>query len=104
MRGRFACLLAVTMAAGLSGVGITASAGTAAAGYGAHGTGLGHSSLRASHYGGSRLRSRGSYGHTNSLSGLAGHQSSGWYQRGFGGNRDPGWGYRFGPGLGGPPR
>jgi hypothetical protein len=29
------------------------------------------------------------------------HDSGGWYQRGFGGNRDPGWGYGFGPPLGG---
>ena len=29
------------------------------------------------------------------------HQSSGWYQRGFGGTLDPGWGYNFGPSLGG---
>ena len=29
------------------------------------------------------------------------HGSSGWYQRGFGGTLDPGWGYNFGPSLGG---
>jgi hypothetical protein len=27
--------------------------------------------------------------------------SSGWYQRGFGGTLNPGWGYNFGPNLGG---
>jgi hypothetical protein len=27
--------------------------------------------------------------------------SSGWYQRGFGGTGDPGWGYNFGAHLGG---
>jgi hypothetical protein len=27
--------------------------------------------------------------------------NGGWFQRGFGGTRDPGWGYRFGPSLGG---
>jgi len=26
---------------------------------------------------------------------------SGWYQRGFGGTLNPGWGYNFGPNLGG---
>jgi hypothetical protein len=30
-----------------------------------------------------------------------GGANGGWYQRGFGGNRDPGWGYGFGPTLGG---
>ena len=29
------------------------------------------------------------------------HESSGWYQHGFGGTGDPGWGYNFGPHLGG---
>jgi hypothetical protein len=33
---------------------------------------------------------------------LGHHQGSGWYQRGFGGNLNPGWGYGFGPQLGGP--
>jgi hypothetical protein len=35
---------------------------------------------------------------------LGGHQGSGWYQRGFGGNLNPGWGYNYGPQLGGPGR
>jgi hypothetical protein len=30
-----------------------------------------------------------------------GHESSGWYQRGWGGTLDPGWGDNFGPSLGG---
>jgi hypothetical protein len=30
-----------------------------------------------------------------------GHENSGWYQRGFGGTLNPGWGYNFGPNLGG---
>jgi hypothetical protein len=30
-----------------------------------------------------------------------GHERSGWYQRGFGGTLNPGWGYGFGPNLGG---
>jgi hypothetical protein len=30
-----------------------------------------------------------------------GLESGGWYQRGWGGTLDPGWGYRFGPSLGG---
>jgi len=29
------------------------------------------------------------------------HAGSGWYQPGFGGNLSPGWGYSFGPRLGG---
>jgi hypothetical protein len=31
----------------------------------------------------------------------ASHPHGGWYSRGFGGTLDPGWGYRFGPNLGG---
>jgi hypothetical protein len=94
MRGRFACVLAVTMA--VTG----ASAGTSGAAGDARSARLGHSPLSSRHYG-SGLRSGSGYGHTNSLSGLGGHQGSGWYQRGWGGTRDPGWGYRFGPTLGG---
>ncbi len=30
-----------------------------------------------------------------------GHEISGWYQRSFGGTLNPGWGYNFGPNLGG---
>jgi hypothetical protein len=37
--------------------------------------------------------------------GISPHSSSpglnGWYQRGFGGTLNPGWGYNFGPNLGG---
>lgn len=32
---------------------------------------------------------------------LGNHASSGWYQPGFGGTLNPGWGYNFGPNLGG---
>jgi hypothetical protein len=32
---------------------------------------------------------------------LGGHESSGWYQHSFGGTLNPGWGYNFGPNLGG---
>lgn len=32
---------------------------------------------------------------------LGSHASSGWYQPGFGGTLNPGWGYNFGPNLGG---
>jgi hypothetical protein len=32
---------------------------------------------------------------------LGSPESSGWYQHGFGGTGDPGWGYNFGPHLGG---
>jgi hypothetical protein len=30
-----------------------------------------------------------------------GHESSGWYQHGWGGTLNPGWGYNFEPSLGG---
>jgi hypothetical protein len=61
---------------------------------GAHGAGPGH----ARPYAGAGLRSLG-HGDRGRLPGFGG--GSGWYQRGFGGLRDPGWGYRFGPGGGG---
>jgi hypothetical protein len=32
---------------------------------------------------------------------VGGHEGSGWYHRGWGGTMDPGWGYGFGPNLGG---
>ncbi len=32
---------------------------------------------------------------------LGNRASSGWYQPGFGGTLNPGWGYNFGPNLGG---
>jgi hypothetical protein len=43
----------------------------------------------------------GGYTGANPASHFGSHESSGWYQRGFGGTRDPGWGYNFGPHLGG---
>jgi hypothetical protein len=44
------------------------------------------------------------YGGTGHRYDLRSHQGSGWHQRGFGGNLNPGWGYNFGPQLGGPGR
>ncbi len=38
---------------------------------------------------------------TNHRSSFIGHEGSGWYYRGWGGTRAPGWGYGFGPNLGG---
>jgi hypothetical protein len=38
---------------------------------------------------------------TNHRFNAGGHEGSGWYHRGWGGTMDPGWGYGFGPNLGG---
>jgi hypothetical protein len=47
-------------------------------------------------------RSGSGYPGTSHRYDFGGHQGSGWYQPGFGGNLNPGWGYGFGPQLGGP--
>jgi hypothetical protein len=52
------------------------------------------------HAGASDTRPDGHIGANRAVD-FGGHESSGWYQRGFGGTRDPGWGYNFGPHLGG---
>lgn len=109
MLRRYACVLAVTAAAGVSGPSIPASAaspGTSAAGGDALNAGLGHNGTRlrsgeANHHGGSGLRPGSGYGHASSPHGFGSHQGSGWYQRGWGGTLNPGWGYGFGPNLGG---
>jgi hypothetical protein len=60
------------------------------------------SSGAASRSGALGTHSGAGYSGTGHRFGLGGHQGSGWYQRGFGGNLNPGWGYNFGPQLGGP--
>lgn len=85
-----------------------ASTGTTRAGafgeIGGHG--LGHRSAitgqsrPASHFGPSGT-ARGYAGMNHRYGGL-GHENSGWYNRGWGGTTNPGWGYGFGPNLGGP--
>jgi len=47
------------------------------------------------------MRHGAGYAGTGHRYDLGGHQGSGWHQRGFGGNLNPGWGYNFGPQLGG---
>ena len=98
---RLSCALAVTTAVAVSGLCLTVSAWArdrGAAGYGATRFGAAH--FGATGAGGSSHRFSGTvsrpFGHDP---GFGGHRS-GWYQRGFGGTRDPGWGYRFGPGFG----
>jgi hypothetical protein len=110
MLRRLAIVFAVTAAAGAtSDPSIAASAATLAASrdggdavsrvFGHHG-GTALRSGAASRSGGLGLRSGSGLGDTN-RSGFTGHQSSGWYQRGWGGTLNPGWGYNFGPNLGG---
>jgi len=70
------------------------------------GHGLGHrsgitaQSRSASHVwpGGARLG--GGYGVSHHYGDVS-HEGSGWYSRSFGGTTNPGWGYGFGPNLGG---
>jgi hypothetical protein len=49
----------------------------------------------------SHLEPGGGYAGINHRYGSLGHESSGWYNRGWGGTTSPGWGYGFGPNLGG---
>jgi hypothetical protein len=100
--------LAATLAisAALSATG--AAAGGSGASHrliGHRGESMGRSEARypgvASRIGG--LGALPSAGYTGTLRRFDGgeHESRGWYQRGWGGTRDPGWGYNFGPNLGG---
>jgi hypothetical protein len=43
----------------------------------------------------------GGYAGTSRRSGIGSQDGTGWYSRGFGGTLNPGWGYGFGPNLGG---
>jgi len=51
--------------------------------------------------GASGARPGGGYAGTNPRNGSGSHESGGWYQRGWGGTLNPGWGYGFGTNLGG---
>lgn len=100
MPRRLAFLIAVTVAASGCGVaGHAAPLGTSAnvgAGY-MHGAGPAIRPEGAPDHSGASPARPGAGAGAN----YGNHESSGWYQRGFGGTRDPGWGYRFGPSLGG---
>jgi hypothetical protein len=63
----------------------------------------GHSGV-ASRIGGPGALPGAGYAGTLRRFDAGGHESSGWYQRGWGGTLDPGWGYGFGPSLGGSSR
>jgi hypothetical protein len=52
-------------------------------------------------WGGSGVRAGSPAAGANAPPRFGGHDGSGWYQRGFGGTLNPGWGYNFGPNLGG---
>ena len=43
----------------------------------------------------------GGYAGTSRRSGIGSQVGTGWYSHGFGGTLNPGWGYGFGPNLGG---
>lgn len=110
MLRRLAILCAVMAATGAaSHPGIAASAATPGA------TEAGGSAVSRvfRHHSGAALRS-GAASRTHGLGlrsgsglsdisrpGFTGHQSNGWYQQGWGGTLNPGWGYNFGPNLGG---
>ncbi len=100
----FAATLA--MSAASSGTGAAAGGGGASHRLISHrGGAVGHSV--AGHSGvASRIGGLGALpgaGYTGTLRRFdaGGHESSGWYQRGWGGTLDPGLGYNFGPSLGG---
>jgi hypothetical protein len=57
--------------------------------------------LRPGAVGGSGVRAGGPATGANLPLHSGGRESSGWYQSGFGGTLNPGWGYGFGPNLGG---
>jgi hypothetical protein len=57
--------------------------------------------LRSGAAGGSDARATGPAAGAYAPPRFGGHESSGWYQRSFGGTLNPGWGYNFGPNLGG---
>jgi hypothetical protein len=102
-----AMIAAITLIV-VSGLHDPASAGTldgfsAGGGY-THG--LGHQSgapglSGAASRSGALAHPGGGYAGTGHRYVVGGHQGAGWYQRGFGGNLNPGWGYGFGPQLGG---
>jgi hypothetical protein len=108
MPRKFAVAMAVALAVALHDPAASAgldgfSAGGSGYGYGLGGhngaTGTSGASSRSGALG---PRSSTGYPVTSHRYDLGGHQGSGWYQRGFGGNLNPGWGYGFGPQLGGP--
>ena len=99
--------------AALAGMAAASSAFSAAAG----GSGVGH---RLAHHRGMAVSPSvlGQWGAANRIGrfstgpragysgtlprlGTDAHDGSGWYQSGFGGTLNPGWGYNFGPSLGG---
>ncbi len=105
MYSRLAVVFAITAAsAAAPGPGVAASA-TFGNGGSSLSRGLGHyggaGAFRSGgHSGGLGLRPSSRYGDIG-RPGFTGHPSSGWYQRGWGGTLNPGWGYNFGPNLGG---
>jgi len=56
---------------------------------------------RTSRVGGTGAWLAASSAGTNHRFDAGGHEGSGWYHRGWGGTMAPGWGYGFGPNLGG---
>jgi hypothetical protein len=81
-----------------------ATNGASASGVRASGNGFRHdarAALRSGAAGGSGVRASGPAAPAYAPPRFGGHESGGWYQRGFGGTLNPGWGYRFGPNLGG---
>jgi hypothetical protein len=102
--------VALTVVSGLHGPASAGSFDGFSAGGSGYTYGLGRqsgatgSSGAASRSGALGTHSGAGYSGTGHRFGLGGHQGSGWYQRGFGGNLNPGWGYGFGPQLGGPAR
>jgi len=66
-----------------------------------HRSGIMDRSGAAGRVGGGGARLGAGYAGMNHRYGAGGHEGSGWYYRGWGGTMSPGWGYGFGPNLGG---
>jgi hypothetical protein len=100
----FAAIVALGVASGPGGTASCASAGEFGGGSGrvvGHHSGAIGQSGAASRFVGSGARSGAGYAGTSHRHDGLGHESSGWHQPGFGGTLNPGWGYGFGPQLGG---
>lgn len=100
----FGAALAISAASGATGA-VAGGGGASHRLISYRGGAVGHSAVghseAASRIGGPGASPRAGYTGTLHRFDAGGHESSGWYQRGWGGTLNPGWGYNFGPSLGG---
>jgi len=102
----FATAVAISAASGATGA--AAGGGGASHRLSHRGGAVGHSAVghsgATSRIGGPGALAGAGYAGTLRRFDAGGHESGGWYQRGWGGTLDTGWGYGFGPSLGGSSR